>query len=199
MTVSREHVTVPSGRITLEGELLNAKGKGAPAVALAPHPLYGGTMDNNVIDGAALALAGRGHPVLKINYRGVGRSGGTWSDGAGEADDAVAAAVFVGRGAGPGVVLCGYSFGAWVAIQAAARIGDVGPLLLISPPTTMLDCSALRTMKRFHAFCGDRDEFCDHAVLKTLAGDRLTVIPSANHFDTGTLGTLIKAIDTQGL
>ena len=183
MPVVRERCGVPSGALTLEGEWLNRNGGGAPVVALHPHPQHGGAMDNPVIDAAARALAERGHPALKVNFRGVGRSGGRWDGGAGETDDAVAAAEHARLAtAQAGVVLVGYSFGAWIALEAARRIDGVRRLILISPPNAMFDFSALAGRADFHAVTGDRDQFCDLPALKALCGDRLAVIPGADHF-----------------
>jgi hypothetical protein len=191
---------VRSGPLSLEAAWLNADGGRDPVVALHPHPQHGGTMDNPVIGRAAHLLALRGHPVLQLNFRGVGASGGGWSGGAGEVDDAVAAADAARlRAARPGVVLCGYSFGAWVSLEAAARLADVRRLILISPPNLMFDFSALAGRADVAAVTGDRDEFCDLPALRALAGDRLTVIPGADHFYSRALdglGRWVEALAT---
>ena len=194
---SRESVTAHSGGLSLEGLFLNNNGGRPPVVALAPHPLYGGSMDNPVIAEAADLFARRGHPVLAINYRGVGRSEGAWSGGAGEMVDAGAAAEFaLLETAQPGVIFCGYSFGAWVALQCAVKRGDVRALVLISPPTAMFDFSPLKSITAFHAFVGDRDEYCDLDSLRLFAGDScLTVIPGADHFYSRHLHDLAEAIE----
>src|SRR5579884_1047828 len=86
-------LTIPAGDITLEGVLDAPEGDGPfPAVVVChPHPQYGGDMSNNVVLAAVRGLRGRGIGSLRFNFRGVGRSGGSYAAGAGERDDVRAA------------------------------------------------------------------------------------------------------------
>src|SRR5262245_20436228 len=70
-------------------------GPAAVAVVCHPHPLFGGTMHNKVVHAAAEALARRGLPTLRFNFRGVGRSTGRHDNGRGEQDDLTAALAFL--------------------------------------------------------------------------------------------------------
>ena len=57
------------------------------AVVAHPHPLFGGTMDNKVVQTLARAFVQCGWTVARFNFRGVGASEGVHDAGAGEARD----------------------------------------------------------------------------------------------------------------
>jgi uncharacterized protein len=109
-----------------------------------PHPQFGGTMDNKVVQTMARAFLQLGYRAVRFNFRGVGGSAGGWDEGRGEIDDALAV-VAAQRAAAPGLPLAlgGFSFGGYVAAQAAARLADdplqpapVERLLLVGPATS---------------------------------------------------------------
>ena len=105
----------------LEG-ILNLP-EGAPrgiALVAHPHPLYGGTMDNKVVQTLARACLQLGWQTVRFNFRGIGASEGAWDEGVGEVDDALAVIAAHRQEAGAGeFVLAGFSFGAYVASQVA--------------------------------------------------------------------------------
>lgn len=99
---------------------------GAPrglALICHPHPQHGGTLDNKVVQTLARAFVARGYTSARFNFRGVGASEGAWDEGRGEVDDAVAVLQAL-RQPGQPLVLAGFSFGAYVATQVAARLAD---------------------------------------------------------------------------
>jgi uncharacterized protein len=111
------------------------------AVICHPHPQHGGTMDNKVVQTLARACVQLSWRVVRFNFRGVGRSEGQWADGVGEVDDALAV-VSAHRPAQDSpalpLLLAGFSFGAYVASQAAARLpADAKPqrMVLVGPST----------------------------------------------------------------
>src|SRR3546814_801518 len=80
----------PDGR--LEGRYQHGAAPNAPvALVLHPHPLYGGTMNNKIVYNIFHVFAKRGFSVLRFNFRGVGRSQGTYDHGQGELSDAASA------------------------------------------------------------------------------------------------------------
>ena len=91
------------------------------AVVCHPHPLHGGTLDNKLVQPLALAFLQLGYTAVRFNFRGIGASQGAWDDGVGEVDD-VLAVVHAQRAPGQLLVLAGFSFGAAMASQAAARL-----------------------------------------------------------------------------
>lgn len=116
---------------------------GAPAgLALIahPHPLYGGTRDNKVVQTLARAFLALGFVCHRPDFRGVGASEGVHDEGRGETDDllAVARAAAASEGhAGLPLVLAGFSFGAFVQARVAQRLADAGEpaarLVLVAP------------------------------------------------------------------
>ena len=108
------------------------------AVVCHPHPQHGGTMDNKVVQTLARAFVALGWRSVRFNFRGIGASQGAWDDGLGEVDDAVAViGAFAAADASP-FMLAGFSFGAYVASQAALRLPDDAKprrLVLVGPST----------------------------------------------------------------
>jgi len=90
------------------------------AVIAHPHPLFGGTMDNKVVQTVARAFVQAGWCALRFNFRGVGNSQGAYDEGRGELEDMLA--VVEARAAIGPLALAGFSFGAFVAGSAAARL-----------------------------------------------------------------------------
>ena len=107
------------------------------AVICHPHPVHGGTMDNKVVITLARAFMQVGFRTVRFNFRGVAGSQGAWDEGVGEIDDAMAV-IAAHRQAGERFMLAGFSFGGYVASQAAVRLaGDAKPerLVLVGPST----------------------------------------------------------------
>ena len=124
-------MSIPSGGRSLEAAIHD--GDGALAVlVLHPHPQYGGDMDNHVVTAICGAMATRGATTIRFNFRGAGRSQGTYDNGRGEADDARAALKTL-REAAPGakILLAGYSFGAMIAagVAAGAELASARPCI----------------------------------------------------------------------
>ena len=143
-----------------------------------PHPLYGGSMHSPVPLSIAKTLADKASDAVawaRFDFRGVNASGGTYDDGRGEVDDALAVLGDLrARAPGVPVSLCGHSFGSWIALRAAARDGRVERALLIAPSTRFFanwdDAMSFAGPKTI--FLGDDDEFTDVAEGQALA-DRL--------------------------
>jgi uncharacterized protein len=144
--MTTESVTIESAGAVLEG-MLQAAGEQAageqPAgilVVCHPHPLYGGSMDNNVVDALCDAALQEGFSALRFNFRGVGRSTGEHAGGEAEQQD-VLAAIELARARLPdaAIGLAGYSFGAATAAKALALAGALPrAMVLVSPPVASL-------------------------------------------------------------
>jgi uncharacterized protein len=202
-----ERVTFSSQDLTLEG-LLALPAGAAPvrgAVICHPHPLYGGSMYNNVVDAALAASWQLGWATLRFNFRGVGASEGDHTGGRGEAADAAAAAKFLGEQPGvqrDAVTLAGYSFGAMAALRAAPGINNLAALMLIALPIQMVDTACLEQFARpIILAAGDRDNYCPARQLEALQrniGGRAQVrlIAGADHFFGGYEEELADALET---
>lgn len=178
------------GQPSLEA-LVRVPADASRAVILChPHPLYGGTMHSAVILAVAKVLGEREDIAhLRFNYRGVGASEGRYDEGRGEVLD-VRAAIADMRTRLPKatLTLCGYSFGSWVGLRAAAIEGGFTRVALVAPAVRIFDfvkADAHEYQGRLQIFIGDRDEFCDVAEAEALArdlGSGLEVFENADHY-----------------
>lgn len=204
--MQEERITFKSGELTLEGRIALPDGAGPhrAAVVCHPHPLYGGSMYNNVVDAVLEALHARGFATLRFNFRGVGASEGEFDNGRGEADDAAAAIRFLTTQAGvraDKAVLAGYSFGAIAAVRAAAGLQEVAAIVAVALPLGMIDASVLGTIaKPVVLLAGDRDSYCPAEHLAALAerlgsAARLKIISGADHFFGGREHEITAALD----
>jgi alpha/beta superfamily hydrolase len=97
------------------------------ALIAHPHPLYGGTMDNKVVQTLARAFIGLGYACARMNFRGVGQSEGTHDAGIGETDDiALLYEHMTARYPGLPVALSGFSFGTFVQSRLQRRLAEQG-------------------------------------------------------------------------
>ena len=192
--MEEQHVTFKSGDFTLEGGLANPGGGAPAAVVCHPHPSYGGSMYNNVVDAILVALRQLGYATLRFNFRGVGGSEGEYDGGPGEVDDAKAAMEFLL--AQPGVkredaVIAGYSFGAMVAVSAGYEAADIARIVAIALPTAMADVRVpAGASKPVLLVSGDRDSYSPLDPLKEVAhkigaAAKLDVVAGADHFFGG--------------
>jgi alpha/beta superfamily hydrolase len=169
----------------------------AVAVLCHPHPQYGGTMNNKVIVRAAQAFREAGLATLRFNFRGVGKSAGTFDFGEGEQEDVAAALAFMAeRYPGIPIWIAGYSFGAWVGLRVGVRDKRVTTLVAIGAAVALADFRFLEECAKPKLFIqGTKDEFAplEHvqALMLTLPEPKeLILIEGADHFFTGKLEEL---------
>jgi uncharacterized protein len=171
----------PSG--LLEVLIDRPQGDARAAVVFAhPLPTEGGTMHTKVVFQAAKALTRIGCVVLRFNFRGVGRSAGTWDEGRGEMDDYRAAVDYMAAQY-PGLEMwaAGFSFGSWIAGTVGAGDPRLCTLIVIAPPVERYDFTAvklspkpkfiihgesdelipLKTVRRFYAEANDPKELIE--------------------------------------
>lgn len=167
------------------------------AVFCHPHPLHGGTMDNKVVVTLARAFVQMGYVAVRFNFRGIGQSAGAWDEGCGEIDDTLAV-VGALRRPGP-LVLGGFSFGGYVASQAAARLAAQGRgaarLVLVAPAAknfALADVPADTLVVH-----GEADDVVPLAAVLEWARTQslpVTVIPGAGHFFHGQIALLKQLV-----
>lgn len=182
-----ESVRIPvDDEVTLAGEF--RPGRGGGVVVLHPHPQYGGSMHNNVVEALLRGAVAAGWAGLRFNFRGVGGSTGRHDHGKGEQDDVLAAASWLaGRAEGP-LVLAGYSFGSLVGSLAAGRVGGLAGGVWVSPPWVMGPLAPWpEAAGPLLVLTGGRDEFGDLAALEGyMAGigarGRSETYTEADHF-----------------
>ena len=208
MNAQTQHLSVPGPAGALACALDEPP---APPRALLvichPHPLYGGTLDNKVVQTVARAGLQLGCRALRFNFRGVGASDGSWDEGRGEVDDALAviAALHGGDAALP-LWLAGFSFGGYVAASAACRLhGDAAParLALVGPSTQKQQVPTLPDALRDRTLVihGEADDVVPLAATLDWARPQslpVTVMPGVGHFFHGQLGVL-RSLLVRGL
>ncbi len=196
--LARVAASETSPGLTLEG--LFHRGERAPAVVLcAPHPWLGGSMDSPVVAELAWAFTRAGHATLRFNYQGVGASQGKRKAPApgqpgltieaveSEIGDALAAVgQLAASTAHRRIALCGYSFGAAVALGLALARPELSPVVLVAPPTQLFDFSPLATYDGpLWIAAGAHDPLVDSARLAGLVRGRplaqLELFPASDH------------------
>jgi alpha/beta superfamily hydrolase len=179
-------VEVPGEDIVLEA--VWQAGERGGAVVAPPHPLYGGSIENPVVNDVAYGLHRAGLPSLRFNWRGVNASQGeaTGEPQAAFADYA-AALEQLAESAEPPLVGAGYSFGAATAVAVALSDPRIERLVLVAPPVAMLSALDLAALEiPLFAIVGGDDQFSPVDPLQRLlesAGQvKLEVIPGVDHF-----------------
>jgi alpha/beta superfamily hydrolase len=183
----------PAGRI--EGQYARSTNPKAPiALVLHPHPMYGGTMNNKVVYNLYKTLYDNEFTVLRINFRGVGKSMGEFDNGIGEMTDAATALDWlqVNHPLSQVNLIAGFSFGAWIAMQLIMRRPEITNFIAVSPPVNKYDFSFLAPCPIPGLIVqGDKDsvvsEASVHDLTQSLSKQKNTIIDyrvigGADHF-----------------
>ncbi|MFL4974421.1 MAG: alpha/beta hydrolase [Microvirga sp.] len=198
--------TGPAGR--LEGRYHPAKQKNAPiAMILHPHPQFHGTMNHQIIYQCYYAFAHRGFSVLRFNFRGVGRSQGSFDHGTGELSDA-ASALDWAQTINPEARACwvaGFSFGAWIGMQLLMRRPEIEGFISIAAPANRFDFTFLAPCPSSGLFVhGSEDRVAPVKEVmsviekvKTQRGIQIEhqMVEGANHFFDGKVEDLMTTVD----
>ena len=182
--------------------LLDEPAEGAvqgTAVIAHPHPLFGGTMQNKVVQTLARAFVQSGWRAVRFNFRGVGASDGTYDEGRGEAADMFQVIAQVAP-EGP-LALAGFSFGAFVTSHVVQALGDRRPpqqLVLVGTAASRFELApvALDLHERCLVLHGELDDTVPLASVMDWARPQflpITVIPGCEHFFHGQL-PLLKSL-----
>lgn len=196
----------PSGR--LEGRYQKSKIEGAPvALVLHPHPLHGGTMNNKVTYVAHQTFKNLGFTVMRFNFRGVGKSEGSFDNGEGELADAAAILDWL-QTQNPDTNdfwVAGFSFGAWIGMQLLMRRPELQGFISISPPANMYDFNFLAPCPVSGLMIqGTSDDVVEHKsvedLAKRLSAQRgieidLNMVNGADHFYTNKLRDVSQLIE----
>lgn len=187
----------PAGNIEA---LVNDSNEGSWLILCHPHPLYGGSMFDAVLDTVEQAAAPMHLSTVRFNFRGVGSSDGEHDHGDGEVNDLLSVEEWVRETKTPSTVsFVGYSFGSVVASQAAVHCNAVSRLMLIAPPTSSM-ALANDIEVPVHIIVGDADPFVDFPRLRQWQYDendvKIVTIPGADHFFGGQHEALRTATST---
>lgn len=186
-------LTIPCDNLRLEARL-DQGGGDAVAVICHPHPLYGGSMDNNVVEALQKSLRKEGLGTLRFNFRGVGGSTGQHRGAQADVEDLLAVFQYLRQQGSRLIPFAGYSYGAWIGLRAMKE-GLEPPLsILASPPLDFLDFRGLAPPSHPCLITlGEQDDFCAVASLENWiapareagTGARLELLPGCDHFHWG--------------
>lgn len=169
----------------------------AGVVVCHPHPAFGGTLSTPLVVALAEAIAARGLVALRFNFRGIGGSGGQARGGAVEHEDVRAAFDWLRERGVERIALCGYSFGALMAVRALAGGLPADAFAAIGFPSTIVGDhpDRIADVRRGFAACptlllsGTRDQFSELDRLRAFCADApaaaLDVLEGRGHFFTG--------------
>jgi alpha/beta superfamily hydrolase len=194
-------------RLSLIGEagpieaLLDVPEGGARGVAVVahPHPLFGGTMDNKVVQTLARAFVQCGWTVVRFNFRGVGASAGEHDAGQGEAQDFLQVVAQVAPD-GP-LALAGFSFGSFVASHALVSLWGqrtVEKVVFVGTAASRFAVAhvPLSAHDRALVVHGEQDDTVPLSAVMDWARPQslpVTVVPGGGHFFHGQL-PLLKSL-----
>jgi len=174
----REFVAGPAGRIECAVDRPESAPRGVALIA-HPHPLYGGTLDNKVVQTLARSFLELGYETWRPNFRGVGATEGVHDEGSGELDDLHAVLDYL-KAEKP--VLAGFSFGAAVQARLAQRVAPER-LVLVGVGVTRLETPAVRADTL--VIHGENDETVPLAAVLDWARPQelpVVLVPGADHF-----------------
>lgn len=191
-TTRKEFVAGPAGRIECAVDAPDAPAGGAALIA-HPHPLYGGTLDNKVVQTLARAFVELGYEAWRPNFRGVGGTEGTHDEGKGELDDLAA---IVAHLKPERLALAGFSFGAGVQAQLSLRV-KAERLVLVGVAVTRFKLAPVQAGTLL--IHGELDETVPLAAVLDWARPQdlpVVVIPGADHFFHRKLQVLRRLVRT---
>ena len=174
----REFITGPAGRIECAVDSPEGEARGVALIA-HPHPLFGGTLDNKVVQTLARAFVDLGYEAWRPNFRGVGATEGVHDEGRGELEDleAIVNALNVGK-----LVLAGFSFGASVVARLAQQTKPEW-LVLVGIGVTRLAAPAVPAGTL--VIHGENDDTVPLATVLDWARPQelpVVLVPGADHF-----------------
>jgi alpha/beta superfamily hydrolase len=190
-----EKITFHSEGLLIEGLLCTQEGERAVVIS-HPHPLYGGTMYDQVVETLVMIYQDKGFSTLRFNFRGAGESEGRYDHGKGEKEDVSSALRYLYDRGKRQVHLAGYSFGAWVNAKITNTDSMFSSMIMISPPVTLLDFSFLSFNPKIETVVtGDKDDIAAPDRIRSLIDTwnpeaSFEVIEGADHFYSGRIDTL---------
>lgn len=194
-------ITLNRQGLCLEGKLTTIAPTRA-AIITHPHPLYGGDMDNPVVETISKAYQNNDWSTLRFNFRGTGNSEGKFEDGIGEQKDVDAAISYLTRAGFQDIELAGYSFGAWVLASRAQKLMDQPQAMrLIAPPVAFIDFKEIHRLEGLkQVVVGTKDEYAPRDQVELLMPlwnpeAEFNVIDHADHFYWHQMGELQKVIE----
>lgn len=189
----------PAGPLELLVDMPSEPARGV-AVLSHPHPLFGGSMDNKVVQTLARAFVQCGWQAVRFNFRGVGASAGVHDEGRGETEDLLAVVAQMAPH-GP-LALAGFSFGAFITCQAVSRLASdraIHKVVLVGTAASRFEVAPIpaHLQEVTLALHGETDDTVPLAAVMDWARPQslpVLVIPGGGHFFHGQLPLLKNLI-----
>lgn len=204
MNSQTERLTLAGGAGVIEAlrdapQLADGQAPKGVAIIAHPHPLFGGTMDNKVVQTLARAFVQCGYTAVRFNFRGVGASAGEHDAGTGEAQDMLAVVQQVAPEGS--IALAGFSFGAFVTSHALAQLwpeGRVQKTVLVGTAASRFNVAPIPADAHEQTLVihGEADDTVELSAVMDWARPQIlpvTVIPQVGHFFHGQL-PLLKSL-----
>ena len=208
MNIENKEIFIPGPSGRIHAKYFKNKRPGAPvALVLHPHPQYGGTMNNRIVYETYNCFYKNKFSVIRINFRGVGKSDGTFDNGQGELSDAATALDWIER-ENQDYSQCwvsGFSFGSLICMQLIMRRPEVTKFIAIAPQPNVYDFTFLAPCPTSgQIIFGEKDELVSKSSIQDL-NQRLknqkgievdfSEIKNSNHFFKDKEEDLKKTID----
>ena len=183
-STERRFVEGPAGRIECAVDRPDSGPRGAALIA-HPHPQFGGTLDNKVVQTLARALVELGYESWRPNFRGVGQSEGKYDEGRGEVEDLKAVFSLFSE---KSVVLAGFSFGAAMQARLAEKLKNekkFKPERLVLVGVAVANFETPPVPADTLVIHGERDETVPLAAVLDWARPQelpIVLVPGADHF-----------------
>jgi alpha/beta superfamily hydrolase len=198
-STQRVSLAGPAGPLDLAIDQPDGEVRGTVVIA-HPHPLFGGTMDNKVVQTIARAFVQCGWQAVRFNFRGVGGSAGAYDAGRGELEDLLA--VVQAQAPHGALALAGFSFGAFVTSHAAHQLHPQCPiekLVLVGTAASRFEVAPVASDLQPNTLVvhGEVDDTVPLASVMDWARPQnlpVTVIPGVEHFFHGQLPLLRSVV-----
>ena len=193
-------IKICCGKIELDG-LFQYTSNEKIAIITHPHPLYGGNMENSVVELLQEELAKKGYSTLRFNFRQVKM------EGKGNDEDSIkdlkAAICFLNeQGLNKSLLLAGYSYGSWINTLTVSKGLKISDSIMISPPIAFLDYKDIKALPSPGlVVTGTNDEIAPPALVKKSVAEwnlklKLEIIKGCDHFYGGYADKLQEIIST---
>ena len=169
-------IYIKSGDIELESRLDVPPGESRPPCVLFchPDPRHGGAMDNLILEKVNENLLKNGIATLRFNFRGVGNSTGEFTGGKSEGTDIISIVEFLSTHTlidGSRIGIFGYSFGAWMALEATLATSKIKSVVSVAcPQRSYSTFGTVEMVQPKLLISGDRDHDFPHGQFKFLSG-----------------------------
>ncbi|MCP4719767.1 MAG: alpha/beta hydrolase [Desulfobacteraceae bacterium] len=188
-------IIINCNNVRLEG-LLNQNSSEKGVVVTHPHPLYGGNMDNPVVEQIVQSFFEKGFTTLRFNFRGTGKSSGMFDNGVGELDDVRAVLSYLKESGISQLYLAGYSFGARMNASVVSSGYELQDHIMVSPPMGFMSFDDVESMPSTGLILtGAKDEIAPSDMVQAAINrwqihTQFEVIKGCDHFYAGCLDKL---------